>query len=154
MKRWVLVLSVVGACGGESKPKGPFGVLRDPKQSWTYEVVHGPSIDKLVPAAGQPQVICKVREWEETYSRKPSTEIRCSPMTDARSGQRIVDKQLFLVFDDKEGIVRELPGPGSPASEKGYALGFTFPSKVDGTWTTTAAIACSRRSRCAPALRR
>lgn len=134
-----LVLLAVCACG-DRKPTEPLDVLRDADQAWTYEVVRGPSIEQLAAVPGAPQAVCKVRKSDSSFQLPKSmalSELRCAPAARAnvpREVDQILFKQLFLVFD-RDGV-RELPGPGSPPTDKGFALGFTFPKKLDGaTWT-------------------
>ena len=128
-------LVLLALAAGSSKPAGPLDVLRAPDRGWTYEVVRGPAIDQLAPVAGTLPAVCRVRvrRDEQLPKTMATSEIRCAPTARGESLE-IHFKQTFLVFD--AGGVRELPGPGSPATDKSFALGFTFPVKLaSGTWT-------------------
>lgn len=125
-----LALLALAACS--SKPAGALDVLREPGRAWVYEVVRGPAIDQLAPVANAVRAVCSVRAWSHAQLPKTmsTSELRCAPTARGPS-QSIHAKHIFLVFD-ADGV-RELPGPGSPPTDKSFALGFTFPAKLAGT---------------------
>ena len=134
----IVIVTVLGSHALAQAPD-PLAVLRDPKQSWTYEVVTGPSIATLEPVTAAPRARCRVTDWNEE-GRSRGSIITCraigvwsqrSPMPDAVA---VVRQTRYLVFDRQ--AVREHGGPPENAPHHAHAFAFTFPARLaDKPWT-------------------
>ena len=122
--------------GPAEAPADPLAVLRDPSQSWTYEMVKGASIAALAsPPGGLPRMRCKVAPWNAPGKLARSViecEVVTAPGESPPPPGAATSMSLWLVFDDAG--VRQLEGRDADVADRSKTRGLTFPRRLAGRW--------------------
>jgi hypothetical protein len=121
----------------------PFAMLKDPKRTWSFEIVTGPSVDKLtrIKHAADATTVCTVAEVKP-YGAITRSSFSCKTNAYDDAITKIMTRAtpfLYLAFDD-DGV-RQVYGRATEAelADQTNVAGFTFPRVlVNGKWTLEA----------------